>query len=104
MARMKHILALTAAALLLSGCDTGSQTTKAVKLDAVEVEPGTVSDAMILLDDSDVDGTAIDNSGGKLTAEGAAIAKAEAEKAAAAAPPEEETGEQSETPEVPKAD
>ena len=32
------------------------------KLDAVEVEPGTISDSMIILDDASGDGTAVDNS------------------------------------------
>lgn len=77
---------LIAAALALSACDSASGPVTTTKLNAVEVEPGTASDAMIMLDDSDVDGTAVDTSGA-LTTEGAAVAKAEAEKAAPAAEP-----------------
>jgi len=56
--------ALLASALFLSlaACDSndsGSKTT--TKLDAVEVQPGTISDSMITLDDTDIDGTAVDN-------------------------------------------
>lgn len=90
---MKRLIAFALSPLLLAGCDSASGPTTTTKLDAVEVEPGTISDTMILLDDSDVDGTAIDNSGGALTAEGAAAAKAEAERAAAAAPPPEDEAE-----------
>ena len=36
--------------------------TSTTKLDAVEVQPGTISDSMILLDDAAGDGTAVDNS------------------------------------------
>ena len=81
---MNRIVPLIAAALLLSACDNATSPTITTKLDAVEVEPGTASDAMILLDDSDIDGTTLDSSGA-LTAEGAAAAKAEAAKAAPAA-------------------
>lgn len=87
---MTRFYPLAIAALFLTGCDGATGPTTTTKLDAVEVEPGTVSDAMIMLDDSDVDGTAVDNSGGALTAEGAAAAKVEAERAAAAAPPPED--------------
>lgn len=79
--------------LLIAGCDMGSAPVAKTKLDAVEVEPGTASDAMILLDDSDADGTAVDNSA-VLTAEGQAAAKAEAERAAAEAPTDAETTEE----------
>jgi hypothetical protein len=81
--------------LLLAACSTGGETSTTTKLDAVEVQPGTASDAMIMLDDSDVDGTSVDASGGALTAEGAAAAKAEAEQAAENAPTEE-TAEEAE--------
>ena len=55
---------LSAALLLtLAACGGGDSTGKATtKLDAVEVEPGTISDSMIVLDDTNVDGTAVDNS------------------------------------------
>jgi hypothetical protein len=42
------------------GSDPAGKTT--TKLDAVEVQPGSVSDSMIILDDASVDGTAVDNS------------------------------------------
>ncbi|WP_188236870.1 hypothetical protein [Sphingopyxis sp. LK2115] len=42
------------------GGDTGDTST--TKLDAVEVQPGSVSDSMIILDDAAGDGTAVDNS------------------------------------------
>jgi hypothetical protein len=49
--------------LSLGACGGGDPAGKATtKLDAVEVEPGTVSDSMIILDDASVDGTAVDNS------------------------------------------
>lgn len=91
---MKHLSILMLMPLVLAGCDMGTAPAAKTKLDAVEVEPGTASDAMILLDDSDVDGTAVDN-GAVMTAEGQAAAKAETEKAAAAAPTEGETAEDS---------
>lgn len=88
---MKRTFGLATAALLLAACDTQSGDTTTTKLDAVTVEPGTASDAMIVLDDSDIDGTAVDTSGA-LTAEGAAAEKAEAGKIKAVAPdPQSET-------------
>ncbi len=91
---MNNLLLLAPAALLLGGCDMASgPATTTTKLDAVEVEPGTASDAMILLDDTDIDGTAVDNSA-VLTAEGQAAAKAEAAKAA---PAEEEAAEEADS-------
>ncbi len=42
------------------GSDTAGKST--TKLDAVEVQPGSVSDSMIILDDAVSDGTAVDNS------------------------------------------
>ncbi|MDZ3831410.1 MAG: hypothetical protein U0S50_06290 [Sphingopyxis sp.] len=51
------ILALAAC----GGNDSGGNTST-TKLDAVEVEPGTISDSMIILDDASADGTAVDNS------------------------------------------
>jgi hypothetical protein len=96
---MKKLLApaLTLPLFLVAACDSGSGPATKTKLDAVEVEPGTASDAMIMLDDSDVDGTAVDNSA-VLTAEGQAAAKAEAEKAAPAEEPEAEApAEEAET-------
>lgn len=49
--------------LLLAACGSGDPAGKSTtKLDAVEVQPGSVSDSMIILDDASVDGTAVDNS------------------------------------------
>lgn len=49
--------------LILAACGSGDPAGKSTtKLDAVEVQPGTVSDSMIILDDASVDGTAVDNS------------------------------------------
>ena len=48
---------------VLAACgssDPAGNTT--TKLDAVEVQPGSVSDSMIILDDASADGTAVDNS------------------------------------------
>ena len=42
------------------GSDNAGKSTP--KLDAVEVQPGTISDSMIILDDAVSDGTAVDNS------------------------------------------
>lgn len=77
--------------VLLAACGTGDETKTTTKLDAVEVQPGTASDAMIMLDDADADGTSLDSSGGALTAEGAAAAQAEADRAAEEAPADETT-------------
>lgn len=100
---MTRFFALVSAALLLAACDTQSGSTTTTKLDAVEVEPGTASDAMIMLDDSDVDGTSVDNSA-VLTAEGQAAAKAEADKAAPVEATESSEPASEETSESPKAD
>ena len=87
--KLPTALAMT---LLLAACGVGDEAKTTTRLDAVEVQPGSASDAMIMLDDADIDGTAVDDSGA-LTAEGAAVAKAEAEQAEAIAPVEE-TGEE----------
>lgn len=49
-------------ALALAGCGGEAENKTATKLDAVEVQPGTISDSMILLDDASSEGTAIDES------------------------------------------
>ena len=47
----------------LAACgETEQQAPTQTKLDAVEVQPGSVSDDMVILDTVDSDGTAIDNS------------------------------------------
>lgn len=48
--------------LSLAACGGEPSGTSTTKLDAVEVEPGTISDTMIILDDASSDGTAVDNS------------------------------------------
>lgn len=49
--------------LSLAACGGGDTPGKSTtKLDAVEVQPGSVSDSMIILDDAVSDGTAVDNS------------------------------------------
>lgn len=98
-ARTALFLAL---ALPLAGCNSSDGASTSVKLDSVEVEPGTISDDMIILDNSDVDGTAIDtsvpvdpsakanaNEGDK--ADDADTAKDDAEEGAAADPAEGDT-------------
>src|SRR3546814_2672195 len=59
MTRLPAIFALCFSLAAWGGNDSGTTTT--TKLDAVEVQPGTISDAMITLDDTDIDGTAVDN-------------------------------------------
>ncbi len=51
------------ALLSLAACGGGDNGGKSTtKLDAVEVQPGSISDSMIILDDATSDGTAVDNS------------------------------------------
>lgn len=59
---MTRIILTSLLALSLAACggSEGSKTT--TKLDVVEVEPGTISDSMIVLDDAASDGTAVDSS------------------------------------------
>src|SRR3546814_3169264 len=59
MTRLPAIFALCLSLAACGGNDSGTTTT--TKLDAVEVQPGTISDAMITLDDTDIDGTAVVN-------------------------------------------
>ncbi len=60
---MTRILLASLPLLVLAACGSGDQGGKTTtKLDAVEVQPGSVSDSMIILDDASVDGTAVDNS------------------------------------------
>ena len=47
---------------LLAACNSEPAGKSTAKLDAVEVQPGSISDSMIILDDSAGDGTAVDNS------------------------------------------
>lgn len=49
--------------LSLAACGSGDPAGKSTaKLDAVEVQPGSISDSMIILDNAASDGTAVDNS------------------------------------------
>ena len=59
---MTRILIASLLLLPLAACggDSGGKST--AKLDAVEVQPGSISDSMIILDDAAGDGTAVDNS------------------------------------------
>ena len=61
---MTRIFLAALSLLALSACGSGSDTSgkSTTRLDAVEVQPGSVSDSMIILDDAVSDGTAVDNS------------------------------------------
>ena len=60
---MTRILFASLSLLALAACGGGDTAGKSTtKLDAVEVQPGTISDSMIILDDAAGDGTAVDNS------------------------------------------
>jgi len=60
---MTRILLTSLPLLVLAACGSGDPAGKSTtKLDAVEVQPGSVSDSMIILDDASADGTAVDNS------------------------------------------
>jgi len=60
---MTRILLASLPLFALAACGSSDPAGNATtKLDAVEVQPGSVSDSMIILDDASVDGTAVDNS------------------------------------------
>jgi hypothetical protein len=60
---MTRILLASLPLLVLAACGSGDPAGKSTtKLDAVEVQPGSVSDSMIILDNASIDGTAVDNS------------------------------------------
>lgn len=59
---MTRLFISSLALLALAACGGEPSGTSTTKLDAVEVEPGTISDTMIILDDASSDGTAVDNS------------------------------------------
>ncbi|HKX89760.1 MAG TPA: hypothetical protein VJM13_11155 [Sphingopyxis sp.] len=60
---MTRTLVASLSLFALAACGGGDTAGKsATKLDAVEVQPGSVSDSMIILDDAASDGTAVDNS------------------------------------------
>jgi hypothetical protein len=56
------LLAAMTATITLSGCDKGDSQRASGTSDAVAVQPGTISDDMIILDQMAVDGTAVDHS------------------------------------------
>lgn len=63
MMKIARTLLFTAPLLFTAACGKEDKTSSATtRLDAVEVQEGTVSDNMILLDQAASDGTAIDNS------------------------------------------
>jgi hypothetical protein len=60
---MTRIFLTSLPLLALAACGGGDSTGKSTtKLDAVEVQPGSISDSMIVLDNVAGDGTAVDNS------------------------------------------
>ncbi len=59
---MTRILLPSLLLLALAACGSEPAGKTTTKLEAVEVEPGTISDSMIILDDASGDGTAVDNS------------------------------------------
>lgn len=72
--------------LLLSACGSEPKSdSKTTRLDAIEVQSGSISDAMITLDQVASDGTAIDSS---VPADSSKKAESKPEEAAPAAPSE----------------
>lgn len=65
---MTRSFIISTLALALAGCGGDADNKTATKLDAIEVQPGTISDSMILLNDARSDGTAIDNSDSEASA------------------------------------
>ena len=59
---MTRIILSSLLLLSLAACGNEPSGKSTAKLDAVEVQPGTVSDSMIILDNAAGDGTAVDNS------------------------------------------
>ncbi|KTE24530.1 MULTISPECIES: hypothetical protein [unclassified Sphingopyxis] len=59
---MTRIILIALPLVLLAACNSEPAGKSTTKLDAVEVQPGTISDSMIILDDAAGDGTAVDNS------------------------------------------
>lgn len=88
---MTRIILSSLLLLSLAACGNEPSDKSTTKLDAVEVQPGTVSDSMIILDNVAGDGTAIDNSvpddgAKKDAAKPATDAAAESDATAPAAP------------------
>lgn len=60
---MTRTLLVSLLFLSLGACGGGDSSGKSTtKMDSVEVQPGSISDSMIILDDAASDGTAVDNS------------------------------------------
>lgn len=59
---MTRIILSSLLLLTLAACGNEPSGKSTAKLDAVEVQPGSISDSMIILDNAAGDGTAIDNS------------------------------------------
>lgn len=59
---MTRIILSSLALLALTACGNNDGGKTTTRLDAVEVQPGTISDSMIILDDAASDGTAVDTS------------------------------------------
>lgn len=76
---MTRFFIISTLGLALAGCGGEAGNKTATKLDAIEVQPGTISDSMILLDDARSDGTAIDNSDPEASAKAGSNASATAE-------------------------
>ena len=59
---MTRIILSSLLLLSLAACGNEPSGKSTAKLDAVEVQPGSISDSMIILDNAAGDGTAVDNS------------------------------------------
>lgn len=87
---MTRIILPSLLILALAACGSEPSGKTTTKLEAVEVEPGTISDSMIILDDASGDGTAVDNS---VPDDGTAKPAQKDEQAADEADAEETSGE-----------
>ena len=100
---MTRTLLASLSLLTLAACGGGDTAGKSTtKLDAVEVQPGSVSDSMIILDDAVNDGTAVDNSVPD-DGTGKAAAKTAETDAADEAAPESEADDNPEAVDIPVA-
>ncbi|KQZ61546.1 hypothetical protein ASD67_20270 [Sphingopyxis sp. Root1497] len=87
---MTRIILPSLLILALAACGSEPSGKTTTKLEAVEVEPGTISDSMIILDNASGDGTAVDNS---VPDDGTAKPAQKDEQAADQADAEETSGE-----------
>lgn len=98
---MTRTLLASLSLLALAACGGGDTAGKSTtKLDAVEVQPGSVSDSMIILDDAASDGTAIDNS---VPDDGTQKDAAKTDDAATEADPETDADDNAEAVDMPAA-